>query len=289
MRGARLRPRARHRLEPDAMSDDRPHPQHGGKLVLEHVSKEYPAKHGDTVIAVRDVSFDVIENEVCVLLGPSGCGKTTILHMMAGLVDPTAGLLTLDGKQIVGPSRDRGMVFQSYTSFPWLTVEENVEYGMRLNKVPIDKRRERVDFFINKVKLTRFRHAYPKQLSGGMKQRVAIARMLANSPEISLMDEPFGALDAETRWHMQELLLDIIDETQMTAVLVTHDIPEALFLADRIVFLSSHPGSIREILPMGFKQGRRIPSKEELIETPGYVEIEREILHMMRQEASNVE
>ena len=271
------------------MSDDRPQPQHGGKLVLEHVSKEYPAKHGDTVIAVREVSFDVIENEVCVLLGPSGCGKTTILHMMAGLVDPTAGLLTLDGKKIVGPSRDRGMVFQSYTSFPWLTVEENVEYGMRLNKVPIDKRRERVDFFINKVKLTRFRHAYPKQLSGGMKQRVAIARMLANSPEISLMDEPFGALDAETRWHMQELLLDIIDETQMTAVLVTHDIPEALFLADRIVFLSSHPGSIREILPMDFKQGRRIPSKEELIETPGYVEIEREILHMMRQEASDVE
>lgn len=263
--------------------------QRRSKLVLEHVSKEYPVRRGSSVVAVSDVSFDVVDNEVCVLLGPSGCGKTTILHMMAGLEDPTAGRLTLDGKEIIGPSRDRGMVFQGYTSFPWLTVEENVEYGMRLNRVPTDERRERVDFFINKVKLTRFRHAYPKQLSGGMKQRVAIARMLANSPEISLMDEPFGALDAETRWHMQELLLDIIDETQMTVVLVTHDIAEALFLADRIVFLSNHPGRLREILSMDFKQGRRITSKEELIETPGYIEIEREILHMMREEAREVE
>ena len=259
------------------------------RLVLEHVSKTYRVTRGDDVLAVSDVSFSVVDNEVCVLLGPSGCGKTTVLHMMAGLESPTAGQLSLDGKTIDGPGRDRGMVFQSYTSFPWLTVEQNVEYGMRLNKVPVAERRKRVDFFIDKVKLTRFRNAYPKQLSGGMKQRVAIARMLANSPAISLMDEPFGALDAETRWHMQELLLDIIDETQMTAVLVTHDIPEALFLADRIVFLSSHPGRIRDILEMEFKKGRRIPSKEELIETPGYVEIEREILHMMREEASDVE
>ncbi len=259
------------------------------RLELDQVSKTYTVRRGENVLAVSDISFRVVDNEVCVLLGPSGCGKTTVLHMMAGLVRPSAGQLSLDGKLIDGPSRDRGMVFQSYTSFPWLTVEQNVEYGMRLNKVPVAERRERVDFFINKVKLSRFRNAYPKQLSGGMKQRVAIARMLANAPAISLMDEPFGALDAETRWHMQELLLDIINDTQMTAVLVTHDIPEALFLADRIVFLSSHPGRIREILAMEFKQGRRIPSKEELIETPGYVEIEREILHMMREEASSDE
>ncbi len=262
---------------------------HASKLVLQNVSKQFAVKGGDSVVAIRDISFDVISSEVCVLLGPSGCGKSTILHLMAGLEHPTTGSLTLDGRQIVGPNRDRGMVFQSYTSFPWLTVEKNIEYGMRLNKVPEQERRARVDFFIGKVKLTRFRDAYPKQLSGGMKQRVAIARMLANQPEVSLMDEPFGALDAETRWHMQELLLDIIDETQMTVVLVTHDIPEALFLADRIVFLSSHPGQIRHIFKMDFKQGRRIPSKEELIEMPGYVEIEREILHMMRQEASNVD
>ena len=271
------------------MSTKHSEAQSRSKLVLEHVSKEYQLKRHETVLAVSDVSLEVFDNEVCVLLGPSGCGKTTVLHMMAGLVDPTTGFLSFNDKEIVGPSRERGMVFQSYTSFPWLTVEENVEYGLRLNKVPEKERRERVDFFINKVKLARFRKAYPKHLSGGMKQRVAIARMLANSPEISLMDEPFGALDAETRWHMQELLLDIIDETQMTVVLVTHDISEALFLADRIVFLSRHPGRIREILSMDFKAGRRIPSKEELLETPGYLEIERKILHMMREEASDVE
>ncbi len=280
---------AQHFKSFDVMNATGSESQYRSRLVLENVWKEYPLKRGESVVAVSDISFDVINNEVCVLLGPSGCGKSTVLHMMAGLADPTAGRLSFDGRPISGPSRERGMVFQSYTSFPWLTVEENVEYGLRLNKVPVKERRERVDFFIRKVKLTRFRDAYPKQLSGGMKQRVAIARMLANSPQISLMDEPFGALDAETRWHMQELLLDIIDETKMTAVLVTHDIPEALFLADRIVFLSRHPGKIREILTMDFKGGRRIPSKEELIDTPGYIEIERKILQMMREEAKDVE
>jgi len=264
-------------------------PNSKSKLVLENVSKEYPLKKGASVLAVSDVSFDVIENEVCVLLGPSGCGKSTLLHMMAGLIEPSKGRLALEDKEIHGPSRDRGMVFQGYTSFPWLTVEENVEYGMRLNNVPPAERSKRVDFFIDRVNLTKFRNAYPTQLSGGMKQRVAIARMLANAPEISLLDEPFGALDAETRWHMQELLLDIIDDSEMTAVMVTHDIPEALFLADRIIFLSRHPGRIKDILTMDFKQGRRISSKEELIETPGYIELERKILHMMRQEATDNE
>lgn len=257
------------------------------RLVLENVSKQYPVRKGDPVLAVSNVSFDVIEGEVCVLLGPSGCGKSTLLHMMAGLIDPTSGSLRLDEKEIHGPGQERGMVFQGYTSFPWLTVRENVEYGMRLNNVPRQKREERADYFIEHVKLTKFRDVYPRQLSGGMKQRVAIARMLANSPEISLMDEPFGALDAETRWHMQELLLDIIDETAMTVVMVTHDIQEALFLADRIVFLSSHPGQIKEILTMDFKQGRRIASKEELIDMPGYVELERKILSMMREAAAD--
>jgi NitT/TauT family transport system ATP-binding protein len=261
--------------------------QPGSGLVLQNVSKHYPVTGDDPLLAVSDVSFEVIENEVCVLLGPSGCGKSTILHMMAGLIDSTEGNLTLDGSEIHGPGQDRGMVFQGYTSFPWLTVEENVEYGMRLNKIAAAERKERVDYFISRVNLSRFRKTFPTQLSGGMKQRVAIARMLANAPKISLMDEPFGALDAETRWHMQELLLDIIDESKMTVVMVTHDIPEALFLADRIIFLSRHPGRIKEILSMDFKQGRRIASKEELIETPGYIELERKILHMMRQEASN--
>lgn len=263
--------------------------QRKSRLILQNVSKRYPVTQGDPVLAVSDVSFDVIESEVCVLLGPSGCGKSTILHMMAGLTVPTAGNLMLDNREIHGPGRDRGMVFQGYTSFPWLTVTENIEYGMRLNNVPKNERMERVAYFIDRVNLSNFRDAYPKQLSGGMKQRVAIARMLANSPEVSLMDEPFGALDAETRWHMQELLLDIIDETKMTVVMVTHDIAEALFLADRIIFLSSHPGRIKEILTMDFKQGRRISSKEELIEIPGYIELERSILRMMREAATSEE
>lgn len=258
------------------------------RLVLENVSKEYVGKR-NSVLAISDISFEVFENEVCVLLGPSGCGKSTVLHMMAGLTEPTSGRLTLDNREIIGPGKERGMVFQGYTSFPWLSVLENVEYGMRLNNVPEAERTDRASYFIDRVSLTKFKNAYPKQLSGGMKQRVAIARMLANAPEISLMDEPFGALDAETRWHMQELLLDIIDDTEMTVVMVTHDIAEALFLADRIIFLSSHPGRIKEILPMTFKGGRRIASKEELIEMPGYIELERKILRMMREEAAGHE
>ena len=255
------------------------------RLVLENITKVYPVNKGEPVVAVSDVSFDVHDNEVCALLGPSGCGKSTLLQIMAGLTRQTSGRLMLDGKEIQGPGQDRGMVFQSYTSFPWLTVFENVEYGMKLNKISVKERKQRADYFINRVHMSRFRDAYPVQLSGGMKQRVAIARMLANAPEISLMDEPFGALDAETRWHMQELLLDIIDETKMTVVIVTHDIQEALFLADRVAFLSAHPGQLKEMLVMDFKNNRRIPSKEELIELPGYIELEHKIIRMMREQS----
>ena len=194
----------------------------------------------------------------------------------------------MNGAEVEGPSRKLGMVFQTYTSFPWLSVQQNVEYGMRLNGVPRKERAERAAAYIDRVHLTRFKSAYPKELSGGMKQRVAIARMLANDPEVSLMDEPFGALDAETRWHMQELLLDIISDRDMTVVLVTHDIPEALFLADRVVFMSRHPGRIREIIPMDFKSGRRIRDKETMIGLPGYPEMERRILKMMRDETLDV-
>ena len=256
------------------------------RLVLENIGKIYAANKGEPVVAVSDVSFDVYDNEVCALLGPSGCGKSTLLQIMAGLIHQTSGRLTLDGKEIKGPGQDRGMVFQGYTSFPWLSVYENVEYGMKLNAISVKERKQRAEYFIDRVNMTRFRDAYPVQLSGGMKQRVAIARMLANAPEISLMDEPFGALDAETRWHMQELLLDIIDETKMTVVIVTHDIQEALFLADRIVFLSAHPGELEDILVMDFKNNRRVTSKEELIELPGYIELERKIIRMMREQSS---
>lgn len=253
-------------------------------LTATNVSKTF-GKRNKTVEALREVSFSVARNELCILLGPSGCGKSTLLNIVAGLEDPSGGGVSLEGKRIHGPARERGMVFQSYTSFPWLTVFENVEYGMKLNGVPKAERKERAEKFIDLVHLTRFRDAYPKTLSGGMKQRVAIARTLANEPDILLMDEPFGALDAETRWHMQEMLLEIVETTHTTILLVTHDIQEAIFLADKIVFLSANPGRLKTILELDFKKGKELKSKEDLIALPGYLECEREITALMRAEA----
>ncbi|MCL6285864.1 ABC transporter ATP-binding protein [Ruegeria sp. 2012CJ41-6] len=257
-------------------------------LTTNNVSKTFGSKT-KAVEALRDVSFSVARNELCILLGPSGCGKSTLLNIVAGLEDPTSGSVSLDGEIIHGPSRQRGMVFQSYTSFPWLTVFENVEYGMKLNGVPKAERTERAEKFIELVHLSRFRDAYPNTLSGGMKQRVAIARTLANEPEILLMDEPFGALDAETRWHMQEMLLEIVETTHTTILLVTHDIQEAIFLADKIVFLSANPGRLKTVLDLEFKKGAELKSKEDLIALPGYLECEREITALMRAEAGKSE
>ena len=259
------------------------------KLSVRKVTKEFRTGPETVIQAVVDVSFDVLDNELCMLLGPSGCGKSTVLRMVAGLEDPTGGRLALDGEEITGPGRDRGMVFQSYTSFDWLTVQENVEYGMRLNGVPKAERIERALQFIDLVHLTKFKDAYPSQLSGGMKQRVAIARTLANDPAILLMDEPFGALDAETRWAMQELLMGIMEESKTTVLMVTHDIAEAIFLADRIVFMTRHPGRVRENLLTEFKAGQRIADKEAVIGMPGYVELEQRVMHMMREESPNRE
>ncbi len=252
------------------------------KLLLEDVAKHFAVGRGEPVVAVTDVSFTVAGNEFCVLLGPSGCGKSTALRMIAGLETPTRGRILLDGQPIHGPDRDRGMVFQSYTSFDWLTVEGNVEYGMKRNGVPKAERAERTAYFLDLVRLTRFKNAWPSQLSGGMKQRVAIARTLANQPAVLLMDEPFGALDAETRWNMQELMIAICESTETTVVMVTHDIEEALFLGDRVVFFSRHPGTVLENGPVAFKQGRRVASKEEALAMPGYVEAERHIMSLMR-------
>ncbi len=266
------------------MSEPSAAPRTRIKLAVRGVGKRFPMPRGKTLQAVVDIGFDVLDNELCVLLGPSGCGKSTMLRMVAGLEEPSAGSLTLDGKEIVGPGRDRGMVFQTYTSFPWLTVRQNVEYGMRLNGVPAKERRARADRFIALVRLTPFRDAYPKQLSGGMKQRVAIARTLANDPAILLMDEPFGALDAETRWQMQELLLGVIAESKTTVLMVTHDVNEAIFLADRIIYMSRHPGRVRDNVVTDFKRGRRVAAKEEVMASAGFQELERRIMAMMRED-----
>jgi ABC-type nitrate/sulfonate/bicarbonate transport system ATPase subunit len=255
-------------------------------LILDNVGKIFESGRGRTVEAIRGVSFAVERNEICVILGPSGCGKSTVLRMVAGLEDQSSGTITLEGRPIDRPGRDRGMVFQAYTSFDWLTVQQNVEYGMRLRNVPAAERRDRARHFISLVGLTKFSDAYPKQLSGGMKQRVAIARTLANDPAMLLMDEPFGALDAETRWHMQELLIGIAEQAKTTILMVTHDIEEAVFLADRIIFMSRHPGTVAADIVPRFKRGRRWKRKEEVLELEGYSEIERNIMRMMREQAA---
>jgi NitT/TauT family transport system ATP-binding protein len=258
-------------------------------LDIRDVSKVFDLGKGRSLTAVEGVSFDVEQNSIVVLLGPSGCGKSTILRMMAGLETATSGEIVIGGRKVDGPGRDRGMVFQAYTSFDWLSVRRNVEFGMKINGVPPDERRARAEHFIELVGLTKFAEAYPSQLSGGMRQRVAIARTLANGPEVLLMDEPFGALDAETRWLMQELMVNVAEQTNTTMVIVTHDLEEAIFLADKIVFLSSHPGRVKEEIRPAFKVGKRIADKERLVKLDGYGDLEAHLMHLMREEGRGVE
>lgn len=254
-------------------------------LTVDIVSKEFQLDRGTKITALSEMSFNVAKNESCVLLGPSGCGKSTMLRLVAGLEEPTMGRIFLHGSEIVGPGPDRGMIFQTYTSFPWLTVQENVEYGLMLRGMGKAERAEHAAHFIELVNLTRFKDAYPKALSGGMKQRVAIARTLANDPAILLMDEPFGALDAETRWRMQELLLRVIEKSHTTVLLVTHDIHEAIFLADRIIFMTRRPGRVREVISIDFKQTVKFRNKEEMVTNEEYGRLEQKIMRMMREEA----
>ncbi|MCL2779628.1 MAG: ABC transporter ATP-binding protein [Polyangiaceae bacterium] len=218
------------------------------KLELVDLSVSYRSQAGDSIEAVRDVSLAIADKpgigEIVVLLGPSGCGKSTILKCVAGLISPTKGEVLLDGQPIQGLGRDRGMVFQSYTSFAWLTVLENVAYGLRLQGIAKSKAHELAMGYIELVGLKDFAMRYPKELSGGMKQRVAIARTLINRPKLLLMDEPFGALDPHTRWDMQGLLLDISRKEDNTIILVTHDVTEAVYVGDTAFVLTSRPARI---------------------------------------------
>ena len=227
------------------------HPDQSGappKLRVSDLSVTYIDRNGNRTEAVRDVSFDVYDKpdagEIVVFLGPSGCGKSTILKAVAGLLPPTKGEVLVDGKLVTNVGRDRGMVFQAYTSFGWLTVRENVEYGLRLRSVRKAERRKVSDAILEKVGLADFANRYPKDLSGGMKQRVAIARTLVNNPRVVLMDEPFGALDPQTRWGMQSLLLDVSRAENNTILFVTHDVSEAVYLGDTIYVLSQRPARI---------------------------------------------
>jgi ABC-type nitrate/sulfonate/bicarbonate transport system ATPase subunit len=227
------------------------HPSQTGappKLRVQDLSVSYIDRKGNRTEAVRDVSFDVYDKpdsgEIIVFLGPSGCGKSTILKAVAGLLSPTAGSVLVDGQEVNDVGRDRGMVFQAYTSFGWLTVRQNVEYGLKLQGVRKAERRKVSDTILQSVGLADFAERYPKDLSGGMKQRVAIARTLVNNPRVVLMDEPFGALDPQTRWGMQSLLLEVSRAENNTILFVTHDVSEAVYLADTIYVLSARPARI---------------------------------------------
>ncbi|MCB1203874.1 MAG: ABC transporter ATP-binding protein [Verrucomicrobiae bacterium] len=216
-------------------------------LSVRNLYKTFPTP-GGSVTALRDVSFDVYRREFMCVIGPSGCGKSTLIRILAGLEDASDGEVLLDGNPVSGPGPDRGMVFQSYTLFPWLTVKQNVMFGPRM----AGKRGATVESearqWIELVGLSRFENSYPHQLSGGMKQRVAIARALANRPRILLMDEPFGALDAQTRCQMQSYLLQIWKNLDITILFITHDLDESAFLADRILVLKANPGEVNEII-----------------------------------------
>ena len=220
------------------------------KLSVKNLFVTYIGRDGEQTEAVRDVSFDVADKpdcgEIIVFLGPSGCGKSTILKAIAGLIKPTKGECFVDGKLITDVGRDRGMVFQTYTSFAWLTVRKNVEYGLKLQGIDKEKRHQLSNKILQEVGLAEFAERYPKDLSGGMKQRVAIARTLINNPRVVLMDEPFGALDPQTRWGMQSLLLDISKRENNTIIFVTHDVSEAVYLADTCYVLSKRPAHILE-------------------------------------------
>jgi ABC-type nitrate/sulfonate/bicarbonate transport system ATPase subunit len=217
------------------------------RLAIRNVGKTFPgvSRQAPPTEALRPVSLDVADNDFITVLGPSGCGKSTLLRLVAGLEEPSTGEILLDDVPIRGPGADRGVVFQSYTLFPWLTVRRNICFGLREKGVSFSEQREISDRFIARMGLQGFEDHYPKQLSGGMQQRVAIARALANDPKILLLDEPFGALDNQTRLLMQELLLDTWEAARKTVLFVTHDIDEAIFMANRVVVFSARPGRIK--------------------------------------------
>ena len=216
-------------------------------LSIDRLGKDFQAARGP-VSALSDVSFAVHKKEFVSVIGPSGCGKSTLIRILAGLEAPTHGRVLLDGTSVLGPGAERGMVFQGYTLFPWLTVQDNVMFGPRLRGLSKRAARAKSGEWLELVGLTKFAEHYPDQLSGGMKQRVAIARALANEPRILLMDEPFGALDAQTRAEMQTHLMRIWDSVDLTVLFITHDLDEAVYLADRIVVLAANPGRINEVI-----------------------------------------
>jgi NitT/TauT family transport system ATP-binding protein len=250
------------------------------QIVIDGVSHMYRPPRGRAVLALDDVSLEVGNREFVALLGPSGCGKSTLLYLIGGFLPVEAGSILVDGKPVAEPGPDRGIVFQHFALFPWKTVRGNILYGLERQGMPKDEREKRAMDFIELVGLAGFEDSYPSQLSGGMKQRTAIARTLAFDPKILLMDEPFGALDAQTRGLMQAELLRIWQRTPKTVIFVTHDVQEAVFLADRVAVMSARPGRIKTIVDTRFDK-----NADNIFKEREFVEKVDELWNLVREEA----
>jgi NitT/TauT family transport system ATP-binding protein/sulfonate transport system ATP-binding protein len=251
-------------------------------LRLEGVGRVFPAVRGGAPVrALMSTDLAVAEGDLITILGPSGCGKSTLLRIVAGLDRPSEGRVTVDGRPVAGPGADRGMVFQSYTLFPWASIEENVAFGLRERGMPAAERLAIARQWCDRVGLSGFERHYPKQLSGGMQQRTAIARVLANDPRMMLLDEPFGALDNQTRALMQEMLLGIWERSRKTILFVTHDIEEAIFLASRVIVMSARPGRIKAIVPVDLPHPRPYTLKT----TAEFSRLKARLTELIRAEA----
>ncbi len=256
-------------------------PRQHPKLLVKNQSKSYAVKGDGQLSVLENINIEIFPREFICLVGASGCGKSTLLSIVAGLTAPSAGSVFVDGRSVTGrPGSDRGMVFQGYTLYPWLTVTQNIAFGLQFQKMSQSDQRDKVNYFLNVVGLEKFANSYPKQLSGGMKQRVAIARALANEPAVLLMDEPFGALDAQTKEQMQEFLLELWEKAHVTVMMITHDVEEAIYLSQRIYVLSTRPGRVKSEIPIQLPTHRELDIKL----SPEFIEIKRQVLQMMRQD-----
>ena len=250
-------------------------------LVFDHVSVDYVSASG-AIRAVDDVSLDLERGEFVSLLGPSGCGKTSLLKLAAGLARPSSGRVLSGGREITGPGQDRGVIFQEYGVFPWLTVEQNIDFGLKLAAcaIPAPEQAALVERYLELMGLLDFRHALPKTLSGGMKQRVALARAYVVRPELLLMDEPFGALDPQTRLVMQDLLLEVLQREGGTVLLITHSVEEALYLSSRVAVISARPGRIKALIDVPFPH----PRGRALLQDPDFNRLKGELMELVMQE-----
>ena len=249
------------------------------KVKIENVEKIYEGRKG-RMVALNGVSLDIRENEFICVVGPSGCGKSTLLNIIAGLLEPSSGAVYCDGKKVEGTGTERGVVFQQYALFPWMTVKKNVMFGLNLQGIKGKEAEDRAMKYIKMVQLEDFLNHYPKELSGGMKQRVAIARAYAVNPSVLLMDEPFGALDAQTRTQLQSELLETWEKEQKTCFFITHDVDEAIILAQKVIIMSARPGRIKEIVDINIPY----PRTQETKMAPEFLELKNHIWSQVYQE-----